>query len=81
MAYPNSYNSYITGLTGHQITLPNSVYSWSVLVQSGAALVNGYFVVAGNEVKGGGYGPMKLNGATTVVVGCTGGNTLVYWDA
>lgn len=81
MAYPNSYNSSLSSITGSQLVLPSSVYSWSVLVQSGAAFVNGVPLFAGNTIQGGGYGPMKLNGATTLVVGCTGGRTLVSWDS
>lgn len=82
MAYPNSYGSYITGFTGAQFVLPTATYSWSVLTQSGTAYVNGYPVFAGQPaIVGGRYNGFKMNGATTVIVGCTGGRVLVNYDA
>lgn len=58
----------------------SAVFSWTVTVQSGAAYVNGFSVVAGNQIKWGGYDTATLAGDNTVVVGCTGGNMLVSWD-
>lgn len=80
MAFPNSYNSYLQTITGSQVTIPSAVYSWSVLAQSGTTFINNVPVFAGDPIiKGGGYNGFKLNGATTIVVGCTG-RALVKWD-
>lgn len=78
----STYNSFVTGFTGAQFILPlkPAVFSWTVTVQSGAAYVNGFPVVAGNQIKWGGYDTATLAGANTVVIGCTGGNTIVSWD-
>lgn len=81
MSLPNSYASFITGFTTAQMTLPPGVYSWTVTPVSGAAYVNGFAVQAGNQIHGGSYGGFKMNGATTIVVGCSGGYTVVNWDA
>lgn len=80
MSLPNSYASFISGVTGAQITLPVGLYQWMVTVQSGAAYVNGTVLVAGNQIRGGGLGGFKMNGGSTITVGCTGGQTLVNWD-
>lgn len=81
MSY-SSYNSFFTGFTGAQFILPTTpaVLSYSVTVQSGAACVNGHFIVAGNQLKWGGYDTAVLVGGNRVVIGCTGGNVLVHWD-
>lgn len=82
MSLPNSYGSYVTGITGSQFILPVAAYSWSVLTQSGTAFINGYPVFAGQApIVGGRYAGFKMNGSTTVVVGCTGGRVLINYDA
>lgn len=79
MASPSYYQSYVTGLTNGQFTIPGAPYSWTVTAQSGAAYVNGFALVAGNQLRGGGYAS-QMAGNTKIVVGCTGGNTLISWD-
>lgn len=83
MASTSSYNSYVTGFTTDQLQLPVAIYSWSVLVQSGTAFINGFPVFAGNPaIIGGRDGSFsKMSGGTKIVVGCSGGRVLVTWDA
>lgn len=81
MALPNSYNSYVTGFSAAQMILPAAAYAWTVTAISGAAYVNGFALPAPNQIQGGRYGGFKMNGGTALVVGCSGGYTVVNWDA
>jgi hypothetical protein len=82
MALP-IYYSVLSGVTGSQIQIPSNVLSWSVLVQSGTAFINGNPVFAGNpKIEGGRQGQAgHMMGSCKIVVGCTGGLALVQWDA
>ena len=76
-----SYYSTITGITGGQVQIPQTVYSWGVVVQSGTAFINSFPIFAGQPaIEGGWNGELRMRGSYPINIGCTGGRVLVYWD-
>ncbi len=74
-----TFISHISGLTSGILTIPVGAKAWSVAVESGSCYVNQTVLNEGTSLNGGGFdGRCTLSQA--IIIGCTGGRTLISWD-
>lgn len=74
-----TYTSLVSGITSGTILIPTGSKSWSVAVESGSCYFNQTVLNEGTSLNGGGFdGRCTLSQA--IIIGCTGGRTLISWD-
>ncbi len=78
-----SYSSVLTGVTSGQFQIPIGTRSYSILVESGFAYVNGFLCNSNYSLNGGGY-PGRIS-SNIMNIGCTGtaaipARVIIYYE-